>query len=150
MTANEGQRRPMKCFFKLFFNVLCIYFIFVTQQPTTANEGQRRSTKANEGPRKVRCRSTKAHSGQRRPTTANAGQRRSTKAHSGQRRPTKANAGPHVLALHMFFFVFCSKLTILYKFYLAGRWPTQADKSPQQPMTANEGQRRPTKTKRGP
>src|ERR1700678_2528688 len=93
MTANEGQRRPMKCFFKLFFNVLCIYFIFVTQQPTTANEGQRRSTKANEGPRKVRRRSTKAHSGQRRPTKASAGQRRPTAANDGQRRPTKANEG---------------------------------------------------------
>src|SRR6202522_2141097 len=78
--------------------------------------------RANEGPRKVR--------------------HRSTKAHSGQRRPTKANAGPHVSALCMFFFVFCSKLTILYKFYLAGRRPTQADEGPQQPMTANAGTQR--------
>src|ERR1700678_4452694 len=103
--------------------------------------------KANEGTRKVRHRATKAHSGHRQPTTANAGQRQSTKAHSGQRRPTQAHTfWPYVC----FFFVFCSKLTILYKFYLAGCRPTQADKGPQQPMTANEGQRRPTKTKRGP
>src|SRR6202789_2668799 len=90
---------------------------------------------------------TKAHSGQRRPTKANAGQRRPTAANEGQRRPTQAHTfRPYVC----FFFVFCSKLTILYKFYLAGRRPTQADEGPQQPMTANEGQRRPTKTKRGP
>src|SRR5271168_178788 len=184
MTANKGQRRPTKCFFKLFLNVLNFYSIFVTQQPTTANEGQRRSTKANEGPRKVRRRSTKAHSGQRRPTTANAGQRRSTKAHSGQRRPTKASAGQRrptaandgqrrptqanagqrrptqanagrgtrfSLSNVCFFSRFVPlKLTILYQFYLAGRRPTQADEGPQQPMMANEGQRRPTKTKRGP
>src|SRR5271168_486938 len=59
MTANDGQRRPTECFFTLFFNVLNFYFIFVTQQPTTANEGQRRSTKA--------------HSSQRWPTKTNAG-----------------------------------------------------------------------------
>src|SRR6202522_2470870 len=105
-----------------------------------ANEGQRRPTKGK----------TQVNEGPQWPTTANDSQRRSTKAHSGQRRPTQANAGPYVSALRMFFFVFCSKLTILYKFYLAGCRPTQADKGPQQPMTANEGQRRPTKTKRGP
>src|ERR1700678_945820 len=31
-----------------------------------------------------------------------------------------------------------------------GRRPTQVNEGPQQPMTANKGQRRPTKTKRGP
>src|SRR5271168_1437113 len=98
----------------------------------------------------VLFRRAQANAGRRRPTAANDGQRRPTAANDGQRRPTQANAGPHVSALCMFFFVFCSKLTILYKFYLAGRRPTQADEGPQQPMTANEGQRRPTKTKRGP
>src|SRR5271168_4929277 len=61
----------------------------------------------------------------------------------------QANAGPHVLALHMFFFAFCSKLTILYKFYLAGRRPTQVNEGPQRPTTANAGQRRPTKAHSG-
>src|SRR5271168_2704321 len=61
----------------------------------------------------------------------------------------QANAGPHVLALHMFFFAFCSKLTILYKFYLAGRRPTQVNEGPQRPTTANNGQRRPTKARSG-
>src|ERR1700679_2185972 len=90
---------------------------------------------------------TKAHSGQRRPTKANAGQRRPTAANEGQRRPTQAHTFRRYIC---FFFGFCSKLTILYKFYLAGRRPTQADEGPQQPMTANKGQRRPTKTTRGP
>src|ERR1700678_3928162 len=122
--VNEGQRRP-------------------TEGKTQVNEGPQRPTTANAGQR----RSTKAHSSQRQPTTANAGQQRPTAANEGQRRPTQAHTfRPYVC----FFFVFCSKLTILYKFYLAGCRPTQADKGPQQPMTANEGQRRPTKTKRGP
>src|ERR1700678_2752020 len=63
----------------------------------------------------------------------------------------QANAGPHVSALRMFFFrVLFQTNYLLYKFYLAGCRPTQADKGPQQPMTANKGQRRPTETKRGP
>src|ERR1700678_2003221 len=105
-----------------------------------ANKGQQRPTKGK----------TQVNKGPQRPTTANDSQRRPTQVNEGPQRPTKANAGPYVSALRMFFFVFCSKLTILYKFYLAGCRPTQADKGPQQPMTANEGQRRHTKTKRGP
>src|SRR5271168_2248567 len=112
-----------------------------------ANEGQRRPTKGktqvNEGPQ----RPTTANDSQRRPTQVNKGPQRPTTANKGQRRPTQAHTfWPYVC----FFFVFCSKLTILYKFYLAERRPTQADEGPQQPMTANKGQRRPTKTKRGP
>src|ERR1700678_1205312 len=114
--VNEGQRRP-------------------TEGKTQVNEGPQRPTTANAGQR----RSTKAHSSQRQPTTANAGQQRPTAANEGQRRPTQAHTfRPYVC----FFFVFCSKLTILYKFYLAGCRPTQADKGPQQPMTANEGPQR--------
>src|ERR1700678_3182814 len=102
-----------------------------------ANEGQRRPTKGK----------TQVNKGPQRPTTANDSQCRPTQVNEGQRRPTQAHTfWPYVC----FFFVFCSNLTILYKFYLAGCRPTQADKGPQQPMTANEGQRRPTKTKRGP
>src|SRR5271168_4758990 len=83
----------------------------------------------------------RANKGQQRPTKGK------TQVNKGPQRPTQAHTfQPYVC----FFFVFCSKLTILYKFYLAGRRPTQADEGPQQPMTANEGQRRPTKTKRGP
>src|SRR5271168_621096 len=84
-----------------------------------ANEGQRRPTKGK----------TQVNKGPQWPTTANDGQRRPTQAHTFR---------PYVC----FFFVFCSKLTILYKFYLAGRRPTQADEGPQQPMTANAGPQR--------
>src|SRR5271168_3698144 len=96
------------------------------------NKGQQRPTKGK----------TQVNKGPQRPTTANDSQRRPTQVNEGPQRPTKANAGPCVSALCMFFFVFCSKLTILYKFYLAGCRPTQADKGPQQPMTANEGPQR--------
>src|SRR5271168_2600042 len=115
----------------------------------TANESQRRltvgKTQVNEGPQ----RPTTANDSQRRPTQVNEGPQRPTTANEGQRRPTQAHTS-RPAALRMFFFVFCSKLTILYKFYLAERRPTQADEGPQQPMTANKGKRRPTKTKRGP
>src|ERR1700678_1114932 len=84
-----------------------------------ANEGQRRPTKGK----------TQVNEGPQRPTTANDSQRRPTQAHTFR---------PYVC----FFFVFCSKLTILYKFYLAGRRPTQADEGPQQLMTANAGPQR--------
>src|ERR1700678_2497122 len=114
---------------------------------TAANNGQRRPTQVNKGPQ----RPTTANEGQQRPTKGktqvNEGPQRPTTANEGQRRPTQTHTfGPYVC----FFFAFCSKLTILYKFYLAGRRPTQADEGPQQPMTANEGQCRPTKTKRSP
>src|ERR1700678_699491 len=86
--------------------------------------------RANEGPRKVR--------------------RRSTKAHSGQRRPTKANTGPHVLALRMFFFrvLFQTNYLIQVLFSRA-----QANAGRRRPTAANDGQQRPTqahKDKKGP
>src|ERR1700678_167333 len=112
-----------------------------------ANEGQRRLTKGKTQVNKGPQRPTTANDSQRRPTQVNKGPQRPTTANEGQRRPTQDHTfRPYVF----FFFVFCSKQTILYKFYLAGRRPTQADEGPQQPMTANAGQRRPTKTKRGP
>src|SRR5271168_1705240 len=110
------------------------------------NAGQRRPTVANEGQR----RPTKAHELGK----FNAGQRRPTAANDGQRRPMQANAGPHVWALRMFFFrvLFQTNylIQVLFSSRHSGRRPTQADEGPQQPMMANEGQRRPTKTKRGP
>src|ERR1700678_3810753 len=129
--ANDGQRRP-----------------------TQVNEGQRRptegKTQVNEGPQ----RPTTAHDGHRRPPQVNEGPQRPTTANDVQRRPTQANAGRGTrfsLSNVCFFSRFVPlKLTILYQFYLAGRRPTQADEGPQQPIMANEGQRRPTKTKRGP
>src|SRR6202522_4483538 len=79
---------------------------------------------------------------------AHAGQRRPTAANDVQRRPTQANAGRGTrfsLSKVCFFSRFVPlKLTILYKLYLAGRRPTQANAGPQRPTTANEGQRRPT------
>src|SRR5271168_4657647 len=112
-----------------------------------ANEGQRRPTKGktqvNEGPQ----RPTTANDSQRRPTQVNEGPQRPTTANEGQHKPTQAHTfRPYAC----FYFTFCSNPTILYKVYLAERRPTQADEGPQQPMTANKGQRRPTKTKRGP
>src|SRR5271155_1263476 len=79
-----------------------------------ANKGQRRPTKGK----------TQVNEGPQRPTTANEGQRRPMQAHT---------FGPYVC----FFFAFCSKLTILYKFYLAAG-------------TAGAGQCRPTKANAGP
>src|ERR1700678_469736 len=106
--------------------------------------------RANEGPRKVRRRSTKAHSGQRRPTTANDSQRRSTKAHSGQRRPTQANAGPYVSALRMFFFHVLFQTNYLIQVLFSR---VQANAGRQRPTAANDGQRRRTQAhrdKKGP
>src|SRR5271168_3877031 len=96
--------------------------------------------KANEGPRKVRHRSTKAHSGQRRPTTANAGQRRSTKANAGQRRPIR-------FGLTYVFFRVLFQTNYLIQVLFSR---VQANAGRQRPTAANDGQRRPTKTKRGP
>src|ERR1700678_3632540 len=86
--------------------------------------------RANEGPRKVR--------------------RRSTKAHSGQRRPTQANAGPYVSALRMFFFRVLFQTNYLIQVLFSR---VQANAGPQRPTAANDGQRRPTqahKDKKGP
>src|ERR1700678_3326281 len=147
MTANEGQRRPTKCFFKLFLNVLNFYSIFVTQQPTTANEGQHRSTKANAGPRRPTVAiewPMTANEGPRKdflncflnvqhfyfifvtqqPTKANAGQRRPTQVNEGQRRPMKAHSSQ--------------------------RRPTKANAGPRKPTVANDGQQRPTQAHEGP
>src|SRR5271168_716765 len=95
-----------------------------------ANEGQRRPTKGKTQVNKGPQRPTTANDGQQQSTQANAGQRRPTAANEGQRRPTQAHTfRPYVC----FFFVFCSKLTILYKFYLAGCRPTQAHKDKKGP-----------------
>src|ERR1700678_1797968 len=91
-----------------------------------ANEGQRRPTKGK----------TQVNEGPQRPTTANEGQHRPMQAHKFR---------PYVC----FFFAFCSKLTILYKFYLAGRRPMQVNEGPQRPTQANEGPQRPTTANEG-
>src|ERR1700678_4183602 len=85
----------------------------VCQQPTTANEGQRRPMKAHSSQR----RPPEANAGPRKPTAANAGQRRPTKAHGSPRQPTKANDSP--------------------------QQPTQVHEGPQQPMKANEDKKGP-------
>src|SRR5271155_1325540 len=105
---------------------------------------------ANEGPRKVRRKSTKAHSGQRRPTTANDSQRRPTQVNEGPQRPTKANAGPYVSALRMFFFHVLFQTNYLIQVLFSR---VQANAGRQRPTAANDGQRRPTQAhrdKKGP
>src|ERR1700678_2694077 len=77
---------------------------------------------------------------------------------SSQRRPTKANAGPQrrrraqttigmcflcTIILFYFYNESSSRKSFFYYYY-------EAQKGPQQLTTANEGQRRPTKTKKGP
>jgi hypothetical protein len=101
---------------------------------------------------------TQAHEGPQQPTMANKGQCRSTKAHSSQRRPTKTKKGlndaRHVIwALGVFFLLFFSVLLTthhvsqLHHTHHTHCWPGQR---PQRPTAANKGQRRPTKTKKGP
>src|ERR1700678_4272863 len=107
---------------------------------TAANDGQRRPTQGNEGQRRPTERKTQVNEGPQRPTTANDGQRRPMQVNEGPQRPTTANEGQcrptqaHTFRPYVcFFFVFCSKLTILYKFYLAERRPTQAHKDKKGP-----------------
>src|ERR1700678_3506306 len=83
---------------------------------------------------------TAANDSQRRPTQVNKGPQRPTMASKGQRRPTR-------LGLTYVFFAFCSKLTILYKFYLAAG---TAGAGQRRPTKAHSSQRRPTKANAGP
>jgi len=83
---------------------ICRYVFLFVSYIFTNHAGSRRPTTANEGQR----RSTKAHSSQRRPTKANAGQRRPTQAHEVPQQPTTANEGQRSV-----FFSFL----ILYSYY---------------------------------
>src|SRR5271155_778766 len=83
---------------------ICRYVFLFVSYIFTNHAGSRRPTTANEGQR----RSTKAHSSQRRPTKANAGQRRPTQAHEVPQQPTTANEGQQSV-----FFSFL----ILYSYY---------------------------------
>src|ERR1700678_4341491 len=113
----------------------------------TANDGQRRPTKAHKdekGPKRriwrrlgPRCvlfyfissilLTTKAHSSQQWPPKANAGPQKPTAANAGPQKPTAANDGQ--------------------------RRPTADNAGPRRPTAANDGQRRPTQAhedKKGP
>src|ERR1700678_1089210 len=72
---------------------------------------------------------------------ANAGPQRQ----KGAQTTRLASFGP--LYVRMFFFAFCSKLTILYKFYLA---TGTAGAGQRRPTKAHSSQRRPTKANAGP
>src|SRR6202522_2113393 len=146
----DGQQGKKRAQVRDLFNVQDFYFIFVTQQPTTATGGQRRPMKAHSS----QCRPTKSHGSQPRPTTAHSSQRRPTKAHGSQRRPTtahksprqpmkandgpqqptQANDGPHQPT----------------QAHESPQQPTQANAGPRKPTAANEGQRQPTAANAGP
>src|SRR6202789_3577354 len=102
-----------------------------------ANKGQQRPTKGK----------TQVNNGPQRPTTANDSQRRPTQVNKGPQRPTKANAGPYVSALRMFFFRVLFQTNCLIQVLFSR---VQANAGRQRPTAANDSQRRPTKTKRGP
>src|SRR5271168_5124124 len=78
-------------------------------------------------------------------------QRRPTQVNEGQRRPTKTKKGPnddrYVFFMYNHFILFynesSSRKSFFYYYY-------EAQEGPQQLTTANKGQRRPTKTKKGP
>src|SRR5271168_4989302 len=74
MTATKAHGRPTQAYKG-------------PQHPTTANEGQHRSTAAHGRP-------MQAHSAQRRPMQVNAGPLRPTAPDDGQRRPTQAHSSP--------------------------------------------------------
>src|ERR1700678_1970207 len=91
-------------------------------------------------------RPTKAHSSQRRPTKANAGQRRPTQANEGPQHPTQANEdknGPK-RGRRLVRFVGSSARQP------AAPHPPHPSLAQTRPTKAHEGQRRPTKRKKGP
>src|ERR1700678_2938283 len=142
---------------------ICRYVFLFVSYILTNHAGSRRPTTANEG----QHRSTKAHSSQQRPTKANTGQPRPTQAHEVPQQPTTANEGQRSV-----FFSFL----IVYSYYyetvptppLACKYepgvglltttnhppspppPPHHQQHHQQPTTANEGQRWPPKANAGP
>src|ERR1700678_2720702 len=140
-----------------FFYCTFIYLLLRSPgRPTAANDGQRRPTKTKKAPNDARgvvwalgkvffcffsvLLTTQAHSSQRRPTQANTGQHRPMKANAGPRRRKGAQTTPGASLgpQGSFFFFFLRFID---------------NESPQQPTTANAGQRRPMqahKDKKGP
>src|SRR5271168_2074222 len=72
-----------------------------------------------------------------RPTAANNGQRRPTKANEDKKGPNDASGVVWALGVFLFHFFYFILITTRHE-------------SPRQPMTANEGQRRPTQVNEGP